>query len=161
MFRLQIRLQLAALGAPLIGDTRYWPAAGCLDNDSEDEVGDEDNNVDTRSSSIANGSALKNNSGSIRSSSNGDVAIAGAIQDGNEVPTSSELQLLPLDKGRVVLGPQPELVALHCLSVEFNDITDSSSHEDFSSGDAVNPSSLSTAMRCPIVAKSPAPWWRS
>jgi hypothetical protein len=79
----------------LVGDTRYWPAAGRLDDDGSG------GGVSRDSASAAGGGG----DGGARSGPHPELVVLG--------PTP-ELE-------RVVLGPKPELVALHCLSVQFGD----------------------------------------
>jgi len=170
----QIRLQLAALGAPLIGDTRYWPAAGCLDEDDDDDSNDEhevgedyrdDIDATHSSSSVKKSNVYEKKHSSTSSNSNsssGYAAIAGADKEGSNGPSTSSRLPSPLEEGNlgVVLGPQPELVALHCLSVQFSGGDSSNKDNNLGDGADLSSSNSPLAMPFPIEARSPVPWWR-
>lgn len=123
----------------MVGDTRYWPAAGRLDGDGDDDdcVSRDDDDVINIRDDVGGDIGGKGGTGG---GTGGSTGGGGALLESNQELVASRLQ-----PELVVLGPQPELVALHCLSVQFYD------------GGGASP----TASGLPEAARSSVPWWRT
>ena len=90
----QIRLQLAAVGCPVVGDTRYGPARGLLDDcDDDGDGGDED----------GDGDGAGNSGGGRGGGSSGRSGGGSGIGDGSHL-----------------FGREPRKIGLHCSRLEFS-----------------------------------------
>jgi RNA pseudouridylate synthase len=101
----QIRLQFAAIGRPIVGDTRYEPVAGLLD-DLDDDL----NNIDsTNSNSNSNSNSNRN--------SNSDSSNYNNIDADDSERRSLLSSHTKVGDGSQLFGREPKRIALQCESL--------------------------------------------